>query len=202
LLELDHVFCMVSDPDAAARKIEAGGWELDEGVGHGSGGTRNRRLIFPTCFFELLWIEDVDAARAGPLRQDRRADGSASPFGIALRGELEPSERRSYWLFDALGFPIWVHRDNEDHPDRPLVIVMELSAAELSSRAAVLSEAAATQPGGIREIRLFGPEAPSLPAGFTGPQVVFHPRDEQGMELVVDALGAAVSVSDTLAIHG
>jgi hypothetical protein len=51
VLELDHVFCMVTDPGQAAWRLEDEGWVLDAGQAHRGQGTRNRRLTWPEQFF-------------------------------------------------------------------------------------------------------------------------------------------------------
>ena len=110
---------MVTDPAAAVRLLEDDGWVLDEGQAHRGQGTRNRRLPWPARFFELLWVTDIDEARSNPLRIDRRAEWrttGASPVGLAFRGEIDPADRAEFWLYDALGPRIHVHRDNERFP--------------------------------------------------------------------------------------
>ena len=92
MLELDHVFCIVGDPGPAARCLEDDGWVLDAGQAHGGQGTRNRRLVWPGLFFELMWVTDVGEARSNPLRLDRRADSTttgASPLGLGFRGRID-----------------------------------------------------------------------------------------------------------------
>src|SRR5262245_15349752 len=91
VIELDHVFCLVSDPDEAARRLEGDGWTLDAGRAHGGQGTRNRRPFWPEQYFELLWVCDAAEARTNPLRLDRRAHWrttGASPFGLGFRGRV------------------------------------------------------------------------------------------------------------------
>ncbi len=137
MLELDHVFCLVADPDRAAQRLEDDGWVLDAGQAHRGQGTRNRRLVWPERFFELVWVTDVDEARANPLRLDRRADWpttGASPVGLAFRGRITAAGRDEYWVYDALGPRIWIHRDNERFPERPLVFVLELTVDEMEHR--------------------------------------------------------------------
>ena len=60
----------------------------------------------------------------------------ASPVGIGLRGQLTEADAEDYWRYDALGLPIWVHRDNERAPERPLVFVLEIPDDALQSRRA------------------------------------------------------------------
>jgi hypothetical protein len=105
VLELDHVFCMVTDPRRAAERLEDDGWVLDAGQAHHGQGTRNRRLAWRERFFELLWVTDAAEARANPLQLDRRADWAstgASPIGLAFRVQIEPEHSDEFWLYDAL----------------------------------------------------------------------------------------------------
>ena len=136
-LELDHIFCMVAADGDAASRLEAAGWLLDAGIAHAGQGTRNRRLAWPEQYLELLWVDDDGEARTNPLRLDRRAEwthSGASPFGFAFRGQLPDAAIRDYWLYEGLGVPIWVHRDNERAPERPLVFVLEATCRELEQR--------------------------------------------------------------------
>lgn len=205
VLELDHVFSFVSDPDQAARRLEDDGWELDPGQAHPGQGTRNRRLAWPEQFFELLWVSDPAEARANTLRLDRRADWAttgASPFGLGFRGRIELAQRDEFWLYDALGPRIWIHSDNERFPERPLVFVLEAGDEEMEQRRprAWMSEAVAhRRPGELREVHVRGPSAPSLPP-FSGPPIVYQPGPHM-LELVVDNEGAALRLSDGLAIR-
>jgi hypothetical protein len=137
VLELDHVFCFVSDPDGAARRLEDDGWMLDAGQAHRGQGTRNRRLLWPRQYLELLWLTNAAEARTNPLRLDRRAAWTttgACPFGLGFRGRVEQADGDEFWLYDALGPRIWIHRDNERCPGRPLVFVLEADAEAMQQR--------------------------------------------------------------------
>jgi hypothetical protein len=64
-----------------------------------------------------------------------------------------------------------------------------------------MSEAVAhRRPGELREVRLRGPSAPSLPP-FAGPPIRFEPGAHL-MELVVGSESSAVSVGDALVVRG
>ena len=205
VLELDHIFCMTTDPVGAVRRIEDDGWVLDAGQAHRGQGTRNRRLAWSEQFFELLWITDEAEARANVLRLDRRADWhttGASPFGLAFRGQIDPAHRDEFWLYDALGLRIWIHRDNERVPERPLVFVLEATADQMRQRRqrAQTSDALAhRRPGDLREVQIRGWSPPCLPA-FAGPAIVYT-EGAHLLELVVDDDGSAVHVSDVLVIR-
>jgi hypothetical protein len=207
VLELDHVFCLVGDPDRAVQRLQRDGWVLDAGQAHRGQGTRNRRLLWPEQYFELLWVTNAAEARANPLRLDRRADWSAtgaSPFGLALRGRVESASADEFWLYDALGPRIWIHRDNERHPERPLVFVLEADEQQMRQRRRqphTMSEAMAhRRPGALFEVRLRGPSAPSLPP-FTGPPVRYDAGPNL-LELVVGGESPAMSVTDILIVRG
>lgn len=183
MLALDHVFCFVAAPGRAAARLEAAGWHLDAGQAHRGQGTRNRRLIWPGFFFELLWLEDAEEAAANPLRLDVRAAWAttgASPVGIAFRGRLEPAARAEHWPYDALGPRIWIPRDAP--PERPLAFVIEADEEVMALRRRA---AGTSQPGDLREVRVGGPTAPALPA-YDGPPVV-HAPGPHGIELVAGA---------------
>jgi hypothetical protein len=122
MLEVDHVLVFVDDGAAAAARAQAAGWVLDEGIAHEGQGTRNRRLWLEDQYLELLWVHDRAEAAANPLRLDRRADWrttGASPFGFALRGELDERTRAQCWPYRpayAQGGTIWILRAPEEEP--------------------------------------------------------------------------------------
>jgi Glyoxalase-like domain len=195
VLELDHVFCMVSDPVEAVRRLEDDGWVLDAGQAHRGQGTRNRRLRWSGQFFELIWVIDAHEARANPLRLDRRADWKttgASPLGLGFRGQLDPAVSDEFWLYDALGPRIWIHRDNERDPERPLVFVFE-ATEERTARVAH------RRPDELRKVRIRGPSSPFLPES-TGPPIVYS-EGPHSLELVVKEGGTARPVADGLVIR-
>ena len=205
VLELDHVFCMVTDPVHAAQRLLDDGWVLDAGQAHRGQGTRNRRLWWPEQFFELLWVTDPAEARSNPVRLDRRADWTttgASPFGLAFRGQVDPALSAEFWLYEALGPRIFIHRDNERVPERPLVFVLEAAEEEMEERpprVRISEPARHRRPGELREVRVRGPSAPFLPP-FTGPSIVYM-QGPHLLELVVGHDGSARPVSDGLIIR-
>jgi hypothetical protein len=198
VLELDHVFCLVpGDGDWAAR-LAAGGWSLDAGTVHDGQGSRNRRLVFAHQYLELVWLHDVGMAMDNPLRLDRRADwanAGASPFGFGLRGLLPPAQQEEFWPYDALGLRIWVHRDNERAPERPMVFVLEIDPAERLRRRP--PEATVGDRSQLLAVRHTGPAPAALPTN-DGPPVEYMAGDHR-LELIVDG-GRAVGVTEQLTI--
>jgi hypothetical protein len=192
MLELDHVFCMMpSDGDWLTRLSETG-WEPDAGTSHPGQGTRNRRLLLAGQYVELVWIENPAEARANPLRLDRRAewaDTGASPFGVGLRGRLTDEQCEAFWLYEDLGFPIWVHRDDERRTERPLTFVLDVPPrrrpADAGSRV------------GLRAVHHQGPAPPDVPP-YAGPPLLHRPGPHR-MEVLVDA-GRPVAVTELLSI--
>ena len=137
---------------------------------------------------------------AGPSRL--WASTGASPVGLAFRGRIDPALSDEFWLYDALGPRIWIHRDNERHPERPLVFVLETAEDEMEQRrprTRMSGAAAHCHPGHLVEIRLTGPSPPPLQP-FAGPPIV-HEEGPHGLELVVEVAGSARPVSAGLVIR-
>jgi glyoxalase-like protein len=204
-LELDHVFCMVSPSDDWAARLQQAGWLLDVGREHAGQGTRNRCVVWPEHYLELLWVANQTEAETNPVRLDRRADwarSGASPFGFGLRGQLAENEIDDYWRYDALGPTIWIHRDNERRPERPLVFVVDVPTDELEhhrpqNRFPHLP--AHRRPGTLQRVHMTGPAAPSLPR-YTGPPVEHAPGAHR-LELAVGD-GPARKITDLLLLTG
>jgi hypothetical protein len=132
-LELDHVFMFV-EPDfvdsadhAALRRF---GLTVEFGRVHVGQGTANRLALFPDHYLEFLWLADRGEAERNPLRLDRRADWRTThndPFGVCLRGRLDPELReRCFWSYQLEGMPepIWIARASDD-PRVPMLFVVE-----------------------------------------------------------------------------
>ena len=190
-MELDHVFCMVNPDDDWAARLAAAGWRLDAGMTHAGQGSRNRRLRWPGCYLELLWVHDRAEARQNQLRLDRRADWErtgASPFGIGLRGRLSEAERVDYRRYDGLPMPVWVHRDNEDAPERPFVFVLELDEHRPPT---------VGNPGTLQALRHTGPASARLP-GYRGAGLS-HSTGPHRLEVVLDA-GSPLDVTAEVAL--
>jgi hypothetical protein len=191
-MELDHVFCMVTSDDDWAARLAAAGWRLDAGSTHPGQGTRNRRLRWAGCYLELLWVHDTAEARHNALRLDRRAAWErtgASPFGIGLRGKLSEAERVDYWLYDGLPMPVWVHRDNEDAPERPFVFVLDLDEHRPPTVA---------NPGALRAVHYSGPAPARLP-DHDGPLPRYTPGPHR-LDLIIER-GQPVAVTAELALR-
>lgn len=88
-MELDHLIVFLAGPeDVDAARIDAAGLVLDGGTRHVGQGTRNRRIVFPDSYVELLWVDSPVEARASGLRFVDRCSGAACPFGVVARGRL------------------------------------------------------------------------------------------------------------------
>ncbi len=196
MLVLDHVFCLVAPEDDWAGRCAAAGWKLDDGSVHAGQGTRNRRLRWAGFFLELLWVHDVDEARHNALRLDRRADWArtgASPFGIGLRGRPAEADLPDYWRYDGLPMPVWVHRDNEEAPQRPFVFAIEPSE-ELRRSA---SAGAVVNPGTPLQLHHRGPARARLPS-YSGASLHYSAGPHR-LELVLDR-GEPVAVTPELVL--
>ena len=64
-MELDHVIVFVAGPESVAPLFP--GFVLDPGMRHVGQGTRNRRVLFPRNYVEIVWIDDADQERRSGL---------------------------------------------------------------------------------------------------------------------------------------
>jgi hypothetical protein len=195
MLELDHIFCMVAAHDDWAHRLASSGWPLQQGTAHPGQGTRNRRLPLGGQYLELAWVEDRGTAANNMLALHRRADWSdtgASPFGFGFRGHLPRAQRSGFWLYDSLGFPIWIHRTNDTNPERPLVFVLELTDQDLTFRRQ-------PSPRRLTAVRHTGP-APAAVPSFTGPPIEYTPGPHH-VELVTGP-GRLTVVNELLSLLG
>lgn len=204
-LELDHIVCMVDDLDQPSRVLERDGWVLDAGTVHVGQGTRSRRLAWPDHHLELLCVTDEREAGSSTLRLDRRARWSAtgaSPFGVGFRGVLAPTEQDDFWLYEEGSARIWIHRDNERAPERPLLFVLEASGDAMERRRPRSGPPAllAHRHGGtLAEVRVNGPAPAPLPP-YTGPPIV-QDAGPPSLELVVGAGRRARPITPILTIR-
>jgi Glyoxalase-like domain len=127
-LELDHVIVFLRGPrEVGAVRSQLAGLALDDGVRHVGQGTRNRRIVFPESYVELLWIDVPADARRSGLRFAERCAGTACPFGVVLRGRLP--QRRGFVEYAVPSGPVLLVADD---PRMPFVAVHE--AGEPPSR--------------------------------------------------------------------
>jgi hypothetical protein len=87
--ELDHLIVFLRGPDDVdALRPGLADLILDEGTRHVGQGTRNRRIVFPDSYIELLWVDSRAEAQASGLRFTQRCTGDACPLGVVLRGPV------------------------------------------------------------------------------------------------------------------
>ena len=135
-MELDHVIAFVADPDAAASAWFPG-LTVEPGQRHVGQGTRNRRVVFPRNYVELLGVDDPDALRRTGLGFGPRCAGEAGacPFGVVLRGPVGAPDRR-FVRYDVPGGgpTLLLLRDGLERPEVPFVAVSDTAADALSTR--------------------------------------------------------------------
>ena len=177
MLELDHLLCFVEPGDDWADRLQRAGWALDAGSTHPGQGSRNRRLAWGAAYLELVWVHDLAEAAAHPLRLDRRARWRAtraSPFGFAFRGHFPEPLSAQCWSYQPdPAFRFSIHRDNEERPEQPLLLCMELDEAACRERGEMISSHARP----VRTLsRALHAAALPLPPAWTGLPVPLEPR--------------------------
>jgi hypothetical protein len=101
-MELDHVIVCVAGSETAAPLFP--GFVLEPGTRHVGQGTRNRRVVFPHSYVELLWVDDPVAERRSGLGFAARCrPGAACPFGVVLRGTVGEPDRARYVPYQVPG---------------------------------------------------------------------------------------------------
>jgi hypothetical protein len=195
-VELDHVIAFVADPDAAASTWFPG-FTVEPGQRHTGQGTRNRRVVFPRTFVELLGIDDPDVHRRTVLRFGPRCAGEAGacPFGVVLRGEVAEPDRGRFVGYDVPGGgpSLLLLRDTLERPELPFVAVFGTAPDALSTRwprnrvdAAFLDHAVGARD--IRRVTLRGRARPDL--GSLRPRDVDLTLGEPALVLELDGVGA------------
>ena len=115
-LRLDHLIVFLPEP--APGHIP--GLVLDPGTRHIGQGTRNRRILFPDSYIELLWIDVPADALASGLGFAERCAGGGCPFGVVLRGRLP--DRTGFVEYTVPDGPALLVRDD---PAAPFLAVNE-----------------------------------------------------------------------------
>jgi Glyoxalase-like domain len=183
--ELDHVIVFLRGPhEVDAVRSLFDGLVLDEGVQHVGQGTRNRRIVFPDSYVELLWVDEPAAARRSGLRFTERCAGEACPYGVVLRGRLP--ERRGFVEYAVPAGPVLLVADD---PRMPFLAVNEDPAALRPSRrfaGPLLNRA--------HEIERVEIAALAVPVGLEVPEVSFVQGDPS-LALLITGLGREVRLS-------
>ncbi len=136
-LELDHVIVFVPDPGA----IEPGwfpGCTFELGQRRTGQGTRNRRVVFPRSYVELVWIDDAEPHERTGLRFGPRCgrEAGACPFGVVLRGAVPKPDRARFvgYVVPARGPSLLLLAASLDRPELPFVAVGETARGAVPGR--------------------------------------------------------------------
>ncbi len=195
-LELDHVIVFVPGPDAIAPAWFPG-CTVEPGQRHTGQGTRNRRVVFPRTYVELLWVDDPQVHARTGLRFGPRCarEPGACPFGVVLRGEVAEPDRGRFtpYVVPGGGPSLLLLRTALDRPELPFVAVGETAGGPLSARwpSHRTDPAFLHHPGGARGIRQATLRSAALPdLGSLPPRDVAFAPGPPGLRLEVDGVGA------------
>jgi hypothetical protein len=103
---VDHVFICTAIGAPAADRLRQFGLLEGSPNQHPGQGTACRRFFFRNAMLELLWVEDVAAARSDQTRRTNlwerwsEAGRGASPFGIVLRPATTSQEPCPFQAWD------------------------------------------------------------------------------------------------------
>jgi hypothetical protein len=124
-VELDHVIVFVAGPASVDALFP--GFVLEHGTRHDGQGTRNRRIVFPHHYVEILWIDHPDdEQRSGLGFGPRCAPEASCPFGVVLRGPVAEPDRQRYVPYQVPAGPTLLLLDaGLRDPSRPFVAVHE-----------------------------------------------------------------------------
>lgn len=89
--EIDHLFQLVESEEIALKLANATGLNVYSKTDHKGQGTSGLFLIFEKCYFEFIWLRDIDEAKNNPLRFDKKIEAwknGGSPFGVALKAGI------------------------------------------------------------------------------------------------------------------
>lgn len=125
MLELDHVFCFCESQLPELQKVEEMGFSVYPTRTHQGQGTANRCILFQENYLELIYLSSKEDSLKNPLKLYKRAEWketAASPFGIALRGNIPDEHKNEFWEYRPSYSPnqtIYIHKFNEQHPRGP-----------------------------------------------------------------------------------
>jgi glyoxalase-like protein len=192
--ELDHVMVFVPDPDA----IEPGwfpGCRFEPGQRHTGQGTRNRRVVFPRSFIELVWIDDGEAHERTGLRFGPRCarKAGACPFGVVLRGAVPEADRKRFagYVVPAGGPSLLLLRAALDRPELPFVAVGQTVDGAVRTRwpSHRFDPAFLHHPSGARSIQRATIRSRVLPdLGSLRPRDVTFVSGEPALRLEIDGV--------------
>ena len=157
-LELDHVIIFVPDL-AAIQSNWFPGCIFEPGQQHTGQGTRNRRVVFPHNYIELVCIDEPNVHEHTGLRFGPRCarKTGACPFGVVLRGQIPEQDRERFtgYVVPAGGPSLLLLRSALHRPELPFVAIGETTGHAVSSQWPIhrMDPAFFDHPNGARGIR-------------------------------------------------
>lgn len=135
-IEIDHLLQIVESEEVAYQLAKATGLNILAKTDHTGQGTSGIFLAFEECYFEYIWLRDIEEARSNPLRFDLRIaavkDGG-SPFGVSFRCPEHSPDLEKFIIYKPTygKYTICFSKENFEnykhplifyhtHPDRPL----------------------------------------------------------------------------------
>lgn len=181
MIAVHHVFVCVRSPRQHVDALVRAGLVEGSGNVHEGQGTANARFFFNDSFLEILWETDareIESASVEPTRLAQRCRGSASRFGVAVRGLCSDAawQYRAPFLSTAdssdESIPMW----SAANSDGPLIFGMEGVPGDNDEPRLGIT---------IARVELFGPYA--APQGLPDAPILFRSADEERMRVHLEA---------------
>ncbi len=202
-LELDHVIVFVPDPGAIESEWFPG-CTFEPGQQHAGQGTRNRRVVLPRSYVELLWIDDAEAHDRTGLGYGPRCarEAGACWFGVVLRGAVPDADRARFsdYTVPGGGPSLLLLTAALDRPELPFVAVAETGRGSGALRlpGERFDPVFLHHPSGARGIRRTTVRSRVLPdIGSLRPHDVGFAAGGPGLRLDVDGVAEPWSVGSS-----
>jgi len=123
---LNHYFTLVDKSFPQKQDLLNQGFQLWGPRIHKGQGTSAEFILFPKCYFEYIWIDDLDASKKNLLKLYRRELKNACKYGLCFTGVLPEEYSKDFILYRPPYSPrskIMVFEKSIDDLSMPLIFM-------------------------------------------------------------------------------